>query len=108
MLKFYFFVAASGYVLRDQYLTNYIIGKKLGIHSNSKVWVEKTLSTTFYGILHNNLNFNPKLAMMATMMQDKTANPINFLPFLYKADDSDNISLEALFLFNYIYEHGNS
>ena len=49
---------------------------------------------------------NPKLAMMATMMQDKTANPMSFLPFLYKADDSDNISLEALYLFNYIYEHG--
>lgn len=45
--------------------------------------------------------------MMATMMQDKTANPMSFLPFLYKADDSDNISLEALFLFNYIYEHGS-
>ena len=44
--------------------------------------------------------------MMATMMQDKTANPMSFLPFLYKADDSDNISLEALYLFNYIYEHG--
>ena len=45
--------------------------------------------------------------MMATMMQDKTANPMSFLPFLYKADDSDNISLEALYLFNYIYEHGS-
>ena len=40
MLKFYFFVAVNCYVLRDQYLTNYMIGKKLGIHSNSKVWVE--------------------------------------------------------------------
>merc|ERR1711935_333392 len=43
--------------------------------------------------------------MMAMMMRDKTSSPMNLLPFLYKTDDDHGISLEALYLFNYIYQH---
>ena len=81
MLKFLFFVGLNGFILRDHNpLANYMIGKKLGFDASSR-------------------------AMMAMIMREKTSNPFSFLPFLYKAND-DNISLEALYLFNYIYQHG--
>lgn len=81
MLKFLFLIGIQAFVLRDRYMANYLIGKKLGIDSSSR-------------------------AMMAMMMRDKQSSPMNLLPFLYKDDNDHNISLEALYLFNYIYQHG--
>merc|ERR1711935_280419 len=82
MLKFLCLIGVQAFVLRDRYMTNYLIGKKLGIDGSSR-------------------------AMMAMMMRDKTSSPMNLLPFLYKTDDDDDhgISLEALYLFNYIGQH---